>query len=210
MRTPMDEHHISHDPEITVMIPHREHQEIHNSVPIVSSLSLKMREYDALTKMIVVQKNWLHGFEKDFGYRPDVGLHHFAQLKKQLMKEVKQMVIEDLKKVKHIKGLGVRYLAGLLAYANPKRFRTLHRYLLYCGYKGAYRKFNRTVKSIVYQIVVQLIMHKDGHYYPLYLKIKEDIRKRFPKYRKIKIDRISKNRLGTFFLKEFYRIFTGG
>lgn len=47
-------------------------------------------------------------------------------------------------------------------------------------------------------------MHKDDHFYPLYLKIKADLRDRFPEYPKYKIEGIVKNRVATFIAKAIY------
>jgi len=204
-----DKHHISLTE--TVLIPHHQHEEIHGNVPVISELNLKMRQYDKLVRLSVMLKNWRTSYEKEFGCNPiDMGLEQILKKKKELLKDAKVLIKNDLKKVKHIKGLGTRYLAGLLAYAHPKRFRNLHRFLLYCGYKGSFSRYSRKVKSIVHQIVVHLIMCKNEHYYPVYLKLKKDLNERFPTYGKGKIDGMAKNRMGTLLLKEIYQIFRGG
>lgn len=207
----LDKHHISYEPAIVKLIPHRHHQEIHGNIPLNNDLTLKMRQYDKLVQLSVMLKNWRFAYKREFSHNPiNVGLEKISDKKKQLLKDIKVIVKGDLKKVKHIKGLGLRYLAGLLAYAHPKRFRNLHRFLLYCGYKGGFLHYNRKVKSIVNRITIHLIMNKDEHYYPFFLKLKSDLNCRFPKYRKGKIDGMAKNRLGTFLLKEVYQIFRGG
>lgn len=207
----IDKHHISYEPPITIRIPHKLHQEIHGNVPIKTELNLMMRQYDKLVKFSVMLQNWKTSYEKEFGQNPiDVGLKEISDRKEDIMEVVKSIIKSDLEKVKHIKGLGVRYLGGLLAYAHPKRFPSLRRFLSYCGYKGNWKvtqKYSRKVKSLVHQIVVQMIMHKDKEYYTLYLKIKQDLSKKFPNYRKGKIDGMTKNRVGTFFLKEFWCTF---
>ena len=117
--------------------------------------------------------------------------------------------------MKDIKGLGLRLLAGLLACAHPKRFPTLSRYLAYCGYKqSSWRKgsnnYSRVAKTLGWQITKSLIMHTDPKFYPLYLKIKEDLRNKYPDYTKGKIDGMAKNRISTFLLKEMYSRFSKG
>lgn len=201
-------HHLFYKPTMIELIPHREHQEIHGNIPIINELNLKMRQYDKLVKLSVMIKNWTWAYEREFGETPiNLNLEQIEKKKKEMLKKAKPLVKNDLKKVKHIRGLGLRYLAGLLAYAHPNRFPTLHRYLYYCGYTGASKvtkRYNRKVKSLVYQIVKGLIMHRDPVYYQKYLKIKSELSDDYPKHKK---DGVARNRVGTLLLKEFYRIF---
>lgn len=206
----VDKHHISYSPPITQLIPHREHQEIHNNSPVFDELNLKMRQYDKLVQLTTAMKNWIYAYRKEFGEDPIIDISLAEVIKKKILREVKFMVKADLQKVKHIKGLGPRYLAGLLAFAHPSRFRTLHRFLLYCGYKGSVTRYRRKTKSLVYQIVGNLIMKRDSKYYSLYLRIKHKLSQRFPTYRKGRIDRMARNRTGTLLLKEIYFLFRGG
>ena len=200
---------MSYKPSIVELIPHRKHQKIHGNVPIINDLTLKMRQYDKLVKLSVMVKNWMKAYRREFDEEPiDVGLEQIRKKKQEIMKEVKVMIKDELKKVKHIKGLGPRYLAGLLAYAHPKRFQNIGRYLYYCGYTKASKltkKYSRKVSGLVYQIVESLIRQKDERYYPLYVKIKSEQLSDFPKAKR---HRIAMNRVGTLFLKEFYKIFS--
>ena len=196
----IEEHHISYKPEIVKKTPRKEHQEIHGIVPNATALSIKMRQYDEITKLIVMKQNWLRFHEADFGVVPDIGLEYSLKLKKNILEDVEEMIKEELKKVKHIKGVGVRYLAGILAYAHPNRFPSLRKFLFYCGYTEAsnkLKKYSRRIKPIINQAVKNLIMHKDKKYYSLYLKFKQDLGNH---YKAI-------NRVGTYLLKEIYLIF---
>jgi hypothetical protein len=207
----VDKHHASHNPLKTFVISHKEHQIIHGLVPIVTPLNLKMRQYDYLTKLSAMTKNWEYSYRREFEDNPVyIGLDALEQKKKMLLKEVRTLIQEDLQKVQHIKGLGIRYLAGLLAYAHPQRFRSLHRYLYYCGYTKASRitwKYNRKVCGLVHQTVISIIRSKDSRYYPLYLKLKKELASKYPLYSKWRIDRMAKNRVGTVLLKELFCIF---
>lgn len=206
--TPLDRHHVSYSPPKVVLIPHRGHQRIHNNLPIINPLNLKMRQYDKLVNLCRMIKNWTKAYKREFGEEPiDVGLAELERKKKEILKEVKLLIDDDLAKVQHIKGLGVRYLAGLLAYAHPNRFPNVGRYLYYCGYTNASKitkRYSRKTSSLVHQVAVELIRGKDPKYYPLYLKIKEEQPKDFPK---IKKHRIAINKMATIFLKEFYYLF---
>ena len=74
------------------------------------------------------------------------------------------------------------------------------------GYvKGNIRRhYNVEVHIIVWQIVEQLIMHKNPNYYMGYLKIKNDLTNRHHNYPRYKIDAMTRNRIGTFLLKDIY------
>jgi hypothetical protein len=164
-----------------------------------------------LIKLSTMIKNWFHAYRRTFGLNPiNLELKEIEAKKKSILKDVRGMLKEEHKKVKHIKGFGVRYLAGILAYAHPNRFPSLRKFLVYCGYKQSAkvtRKYNRKVCGLVNQLVKSVIMHKDEKYYPLYLKMKGDLAKRCPTYSKKKIDCMARNRVGTFLLKEIYNLF---
>ena len=195
----IEEHHISHSPDVIIEIPRKEHQAIHNIEPNDSELSRVIRRYDKINQLIVAQKNWLTAFEKDFNEKPDIGIEHSIQLKKELTKEIHNLVKNDLEKI-HIKGLGSRYLAGILAYAHPNRFKSLGKFLCYCGFTNTAhitKKYNRKVKGVVYLLSKSVIKCKNEKYYPMYKMFKESGLNHYK----------ALNRLGTFILKEIYETF---
>lgn len=197
------------NPETTI-ISRKEHQKIHGTIVINTDLSKIMRQYDALVKMSVMQQNWLKFHRIDFSETPDIGLDKTLELKRKKILEAKKIVRADLLKVKHIKGFGPRFLAGILAYADPNRFPSLRKFLHYCGYKSSSRKtkkYNRKVCGLVGRLTISVIMKKDKKYYSLYRKIKADLEKKNPNYTKGKIDGMAKNRVTTFLLKEIYNLY---
>jgi hypothetical protein len=210
-----ENHHTSLLTNTTTTIPRFEHQKIHDIIPNKTDLSIKMRQYDAIVKLIVMQKNWLKSHKKDFGITTDLSV--FAKnilelevIKKKLMITVREVIKDDFKLVDNINGLGIRYLVGILAYAHPHRFSNLHKFLVFCGYKASSKKskkYNRKVCSIIHMVGKELIIKKDEKYYNLYLKIKEDLRKKNPTYTKGRIDSMTINRISTFLLKEVYSLF---
>jgi len=207
----LENHHPDkiNQPDYTVAIPHKEHMKLHSINPIYSPLTNKMREYDKVVTIISVMKNWTTGFEKDFDYKPEIHLKELEQLKRSLAKELKFLVKDDLKKI-HIQGLNVVGLSGILAYAHPSRFKSLRKFLFYCGYKQSSRELKhycRKIKPIMYILVRDIIMNKDEKYYPLYLK--KDAKIRQPEKSKMAIHRIAMNRVATFVLKEVYNIWGG-
>lgn len=205
----IEEHHISHNPEIKVKISRREHQKIHNTLPNDSELLRKIRQYNELNKLIVSQKNWLIAFQKDFGIKPELNLNKLLFSKKKIIKEINELIKKELENIEH-RGLSTIGLAEILAYAHPNRFPSLRKFLVYCGYKKSSKithRYRREVCSSVNQTVKNMIMKRDSTYYSLYLKIKTDLITKYPLYRKGKIDALTRNRVGTFLLKEIYFLF---
>lgn len=173
----IETHHIRYEPELTVEIQRREHQKLHGKLPKDSKLSKKMREYDKVNRLIISQKTWLIAFEKDFGTKPDIGLKNSSKLKRELNDGVYRLIKDDLNKVSHIKGLGTITLGGILGYAHPNRFQSRWKFLCYCGFTQTSeitKKYNRMVKTKVYQATQNLLMNKDKKYYALYKKFRSD------------------------------------
>jgi hypothetical protein len=208
----IENHHIDrlHQPKLMVQMTRKEHQKLHNILPIDTPLSKKKRQYDALTKLIVSMKNWQTSFGKEFDDSPYIGIDGVEKCKAEIRKEIVNMIKAEKQKVRHIKGFGSTYLAGILAYAHPNRFASQRKFLFYCGFTEASRKlkkYNRRIKPIMHELTKQIFMHKDQKYYPLYLKFKEDLRQMFPNKSKKAIDMMARNRMGTYLLKETYQIF---
>ena len=169
--------------------------------------------YCHLTDLIVSLKNRRRSFERDCGSSPAQVDEALSNLEKE-----KELSLTAFRKYScaarkiGVKGLGVRYLAGILIMAHPARFRSLSAYLAYCGYKGSSKRcqrYNHHVASLYHQLGSSVIIHRDGVFYPLYLRIKGDLKERFPDYRKGRIDSMARNRVATFLAKVIYREFRG-
>ncbi len=160
-------------------------------------------------------KNRQKAYEKEFGENETYAeiLVMLEQKKSEALKKVKPLLKQELAKVADIKGIGLRLLAGLLATAHPKRFPTLSKYLSYCGYKASSWRdgrgnYSRVAKTLAWQISKSLIMHKDENFYPLYVKVKADLRSKHPDFSRGKTNGMAINRLSTFILKELYSRFS--
>jgi len=186
----------------------RHHQEIHGQVPIIDELTSLCRQYDKINKLIVMFKNWKKSYEKEFGETPiDLPLDDLMEAKKALEKEILSMNKEREQLFKHVKGIGGISLARVVAYAHPRRFPTLSRYLIYCGLSGLCKitkKGNRKAKSSLHIMANNVITNRDEKYYPLYLKIKQDLRQRFPGITKKRLEEKVRNRIATFIAKEIW------
>jgi len=197
-------------PKLVVPVSHKKHQQLHGLTPLDTPLTRKMRQYDKVNKILVAMKNWTTAYKKDFNSTPDIDLERVSKLKKTLTKELNSLVKSELPKIR-IKGLGPRYLAGILAYAHPSRFPSQRKFLYYCGYTQASREkktYCRRIKPIMYNLVGSIIKHKDAKYYKLYKKLKEDVKARMPDKPKAALNMIAINRTATFILKEIYKIWS--
>jgi len=183
------------------------------SLPQCKDIQLKfiMGKYLRFMREVARFKKRQMSYEKEFGQSEaySVVLASLEEQKKLALKMLKPLLSDELSKVDDIKGVGIRFLAGLLATAHPKRFPTLSKYLSYCGYKEtSWRqgkgKFNREAKSVAWQMSKSIILHRDPHFYPLYIKIKNDLKNKNPEYAKSKINGMTINRTSTFLLKEIY------
>jgi hypothetical protein len=167
--------------------------------------------YCRLTAVIVSLKNHQRSFSVEFGRELPQLWGTLRDLEKEKVRTLEHFEkfgrdVEDI----GIKGLGVRYLGGILIRAHPARFHSLSSYLCYCGLKRSARasgKYNRHVASLYNQLASSAIMHKDREFYPLYLKVKGDLDRRFPNYPKYKIDAMARNRTSTFLAKRVYARF---
>lgn len=170
-----------------------------------------MGQYLHYMKECVSFQHREHAYEKEFGQSETYSeiLTTLRKNKAGTLKKLEPLLSEELRKIGDIKGIGLRYLAGLLATAHPKKFPTLSKFLSYCGYKNSSwnrgtGKYNRVAKCLAWQMSKSIILHKDPTFYKLYLKFKDDLHVKYPDYPKAKINGMAINRTSTFILKELY------
>lgn len=170
-----------------------------------------MGQYLRYMKETVRFQHRQYAYEREFGENETYSeiLATLRKTKEDTLKKLKPLLVEELTKIEDIKGIGLRYLAGLLATAHPKRFPSLSKFLSYCGYKESTwqhgrGKYNRVAKCLAWQMTKSIILHKDPKFYSVYLKMKEDMKAKHPDYSKAKINGMAMNRTSTFILKELY------
>lgn len=167
--------------------------------------------YERTTKHIVALKNSVQSYKKEYGKTNQTILGAIKtneKLKKDLLKQLVKAFGFEINIFSDIKGVGERYVIGILLEAHPKKFRTLSRFLIYCGLKSQETtngKFNRQAKMLFHQIAVSIVMQKDEKYYPFYQKIKEELKENHKNWTKGHVDNAAKNRIATFIAKEIYR-----
>ena len=167
--------------------------------------------YEKQTQHVARLKNQQSAYKDEYGEEStdiDKVLKINEKIKKRYHKVLAKYFKHEISLFKDTKGLGERYVFGLMLTANPLDFKTITRYLMYCGSvskEQTKNKYSRSTKSLFYQIVEELIQHKDKKYYPLYLKIKTPLaEKHNPEWTKGHIDNVARNRIATFVAKEFY------
>lgn len=177
--------------------------------------------YRQVTRDIVRFKNirtsmqWEHGKTAYGAAIADLGV-----FKKEIFKEMKPLIKDDLKKVRElgIKGIGPMLFAQLMAVAHPKNFSSKSKYLAYCGCKartfyktfenGVGRgrgRFNRNAAMIGYLIADAVIRATDPKYYQFYLEVKEKFKQDNPEWPNGVCHGKAKNRLRTMLMKEVYQ-----
>jgi hypothetical protein len=168
--------------------------------------SVLMSKYAHLTM------DWIRFGHRQKAYEIEFGEKVYKEIIKKLdserrkvLKEVEPLIEGELQKLRSIKGLGLKLIAGILSVAHPKHFPSLSRYLAYCGYKDSVgNKYNRKAKTMAYLIARSFVINQNTEFYNLYLKIKQDLKKKFPNDSKTRINNKAINRLATFALKEIY------
>jgi len=177
-------------------------------------LRIQAKKYIHLDKDIVRLKNSNEAFKREYG--EDFYLDEIKSLenkKKLLLNEVNPILRPILKEV-NLKGLGPALMLQILALGDPRRFKSLSAFLAYWGlmasrrYKDpskGYKKGNLINKGIrgkiIYQLGDCLVKQND----PLYKKLKEDIKERFPSDSKKAIDMKARNRLVTIRMKQIFK-----
>ncbi len=183
-------------------------------------LLIKFKHYETIMKQTARMKNINWAAKNEYGTKSIFvkALEEGEEGKKQLMKEFTKHFKKQLTKVNDIKGIGIRYLAGILLYAHPRRFPCISAYLAYCGYKGSrvkkkgqQAKYHHNVKSMYNQIVDGVIKnHKrqpNAKFCKMYVDFKKQFQKKQPDWTKGHVEGVTKNRVATFICKEIYQRF---
>lgn len=182
--------------------------------------------YRQVTRDIVRFKNIAQGHEWEFDIKGDVAygdaIKNLETLKKDVFKQMKPFVKEELRrfrKLKGIKGIGPMLLAQLLAIAHPRNFETLSKYLAYCGCKAStfYKEFdpetgkgngrgkhNWEAKVIGYLMAKCVLRAKDPCLEKWYYGIKERFHEEHPEWSDGICHGKAMNRLRTYIMKEIY------
>ena len=168
--------------------------------------------YEKQTQHVVRLKNQQSAYVNEYGEESvDINdtIKINEKLKDKFRKQLAKYFKHEISLFKDIKGLGERYVFGVMLTVNPIDFKTKTRYLSYCGLvskEQTKNRYNRSALSLFHQIAKELIMQKDPKYYPLYIEIKSVIaEKHNPEWTKGHINNVTINRMSTLIAKEFFK-----
>jgi len=213
------------EPNVTIPLTRKAHQNLHGTEVKDTPIFRIYQQYASLTKQSASMKNWRWAYQKEYEGDPTeidkiFNVKELDKLKYRLIYKMTKMIKTEIDQISHIKGVGPVTLAGILAHAHPNRFPSLRKFLFYCGYTNASRTlkkvhpsgksnlhYNRKIPPIMFNSCLSIIKAKDTKYYPLYLKLKEDMKLKYPDIKSTHY--VAINRLSTIVLKEIYSIFHG-
>ena len=169
------------------------------------------RRFYKTQKARVALQNQSKGFHRYFGTDSSIAIDEALKIlvkeEKDLLSTVISNVPEIPSELDNIKGLGNRLWAGIIITANPVYFKTLSRYLRFCGLVGKEQlnhKYNRHARMLYRLLAEQIMKHRDPEFRPIYDKCKLDIAHKNPNYTKKHINNAALNRTATFLSKRVY------
>jgi len=171
------------------------------------------RRYYRIQSARVALQNQGTGFKRCFGgisEELETALGTLKAAETSYLKKAESLVPEMPLELRQIKGLGDRLWTGIIVTANPVKFKTLSRYLRFCGLVSKEQigpNYNRHARMLYHQLAKSVaMMQSEPHYRALYDKCKLDIAERFPDYTKGHVHNAAMNRVSTFLAKEIYRV----
>jgi len=169
------------------------------------------RRFYKVQKARVALQNQSKAFHRYFGSNGSIAIGEALKILKSeensLLKDVVRNIPNIPLELDKIKGLGPRLWSGIFITANPIYFKTLSRYLRFCGLVNKEQlnnAYNRHAKTLYRMFADQVIMQGDPEFRLIYDKCKMDIIESHPTYTKAHIDNAARNRLATFLAKKVY------
>jgi len=183
------------------------------SVEDLENLKFKFyaKQHDQLNKTITRLKNTAQAYLIEYGESPLKFLPTLEREKIRIEKVLEKIFKVEIGLFKDINGIGTITVAKAMLFSNPKKFPSLRKYLCYIGFNESVKytrngKLRKNPKRTPFYLMAEgVIKAKDEKWYNQYLKIKEDLKAKFPDDGGWLIDAKAKNRLATLLAKEFYR-----
>lgn len=169
------------------------------------------KKHEQLNKTIVRLKNIESAYLSEYGESKDNFILILEKEKISVEKILERIFRIEIALFDDIKGIGTVTVAKALLFSNPKNFPNVSKYFAYVGFKDSVSKTKNGKRRVnpkrtpFYQMCDGVIMKKDKKWYPLYLKIKEKLKLKFPEDKPFIIDSKAKNRISTLLVKEFYK-----
>lgn len=183
------------------------------SVEDLENLKFKFfaKKHDQLNKTITRLKNIETAYLTEYGFGKDTLIPILEKEKDSTEKVLERIFRVEIALFDDIKGISTITITKALLFSNPRNFLSVSKYLAYVGFKGSVSKTKNKKRRInpkrtpFYQMCESMVMKKDKKWYPLYLEIKEKLKKKFPDDKPYINDGKAKNRISTLLAKEFYK-----
>ena len=183
------------------------------SIEDLENLNFKFfaKKHEQLNKTISRLKNIENAYLTEYGFGKDTLIPILEKEKVSTEKILERIFRTEIALFDDIKSISTVTVAKAMLFSNPRKFSCVSKYLRYVGFTEATSKTENGKRRInpkrtpFYQMCEGIIKGKDKIWYSLYLKIKEDLRKKFPDDKPYINDAKTKNRIGTLLAKEFYK-----
>ena len=178
-------------------------------------LDYLMGKYEQLTKTVKslrVRKKFMEREYGKFGEYKNI-IETLGDEKQRLLSLALPLVRYEYDEMKHIKGIGTTLVVRLLALAHPKKFSTLSKYLIYCGYKGCVldrftkgkgKRPNYEAKGLLHFMAMETMMLRDLIYRKVYDECKVRYSEENPDWTKTHVHNKALNIVATLIAKEFW------
>lgn len=169
------------------------------------------KKHDQLNKTITRLKNTEKAYLSEYGESKDNFIVILEKEKVSTEKILERIFRAEIALFDDIKGISTITVAKALLFSNPKNFSSLKKYICYTGFTESVKwtengKLRKNPKRTPFYMMSEgVIKTKDKRWYEQYLKIKEDLKEKFPDDAPWLINNKAKNRISTLLAKEFYR-----
>lgn len=169
------------------------------------------KKYEQLNKTIVRLKIIEGAYLSEYGSSKDNFISILEKEKELVEKILERIFRTEIALFDDIKGISTVTVVKALLFSNPRKFSCVSRYLRYLGFTEAVSRTENGKRRInpkrtpFYEMSKNVVRAKDKIWYPLYLKVKEDLKKKFPDDKPFINDAKAMNRVSTLLAKEFYK-----
>lgn len=169
------------------------------------------KKYEQLNRTIIRLKNIEKAYISEYGGNKDNFILILEKEKESVEKILEKIFRTEIALFDDIKGISTVTVAKALLFSNPRNFSSIKKYICYNGFTESVKwtengKLRKNPKRVPFYLMTEgIIRAKDNKWYKQYLKIKEDLKIKFPDDKPWLINNKAKNRISTLLAKEFYR-----
>ena len=183
------------------------------SVQDLENLKFKFfaKKHEQLNKTITRLKNIEKAYLSEYGGNKDNFILILEKEKVSTEKVLERIFRTEIALFNDIKGISTITVAKALLFSNPRNFSNIKKYICYVGFTESVKwtengKLRKNPKRTPFYLMSEgIILKRDNIWYNQYLKIKDDLKIKFPDDKPWLINNKAKNRISTLLAKEFYR-----